>query len=130
MRSIPEVEVDPAAQEEERPVEQTDDPTVSESREPSVQPGALGYDLSNLMSALDRKSTTSNVAPVDETCVRWLYDRRFDLTLQLATFAFEARNTDELSFNIGDKITIVTKCDGGWWEGCIGGLSSPTETSI
>ena len=38
----------------------------------------------------------------------------------MAKFSFEARNTDELSFNAGDTITIVTKCDGGWWEGCLG----------
>ena len=39
---------------------------------------------------------------------------------QVSTFAFVARNTDELSFAVGDKIVIKSKPEGGWWEGRCG----------
>ena len=42
------------------------------------------------------------------------------MSLQTAKFAFSARNTDELSFASGDKITVKSKPDGGWWEGRLG----------
>lgn len=40
-----------------------------------------------------------------------------------ATHAFEARYEDELSFRVGDLITLVRTPPGGWWEGRMRGSS-------
>ena len=32
-------------------------------------------------------------------------------------FAFQGRQGDEMSLNVGEMITILKKDDGGWWTG-------------
>jgi hypothetical protein len=39
----------------------------------------------------------------------------------ITAFAFEARNTDELSFRPGEKLVLLQSPDGGWWKGRGGG---------
>lgn len=39
----------------------------------------------------------------------------------ISLFDFQARTTNELSFNAGDSILIYDKSDSGWWKGELGG---------
>ncbi|KAM3728678.1 Unconventional myosin-Ie [Dirofilaria immitis] len=39
------------------------------------------------------------------------------LPLVEALYSYEAQDTDELSFNVGDKFELVNKDSSGWWQG-------------
>eukprot|EP00035_Acanthoeca_spectabilis_P037365 m.44830 g.44830 ORF g.44830 m.44830 type:complete len:1304 (+) comp8575_c0_seq1:211-4122(+) len=40
-----------------------------------------------------------------------------EIRMVITAFAFEARNTDELSFQPGEKLELMQSPDGGWWKG-------------
>ena len=47
-------------------------------------------------------------------------------------YDFEARNSDELSLDKGDIVTILDQGDGGWWKGDLNGKigTFPSNVSL
>lgn len=38
-----------------------------------------------------------------------------------AKYSYKAANQDELSFNKGDIVSVISEDDTGWWKGCLKG---------
>ncbi len=36
----------------------------------------------------------------------------------IALWRFEARNKEELSFDVGEMVTVTLHGEDGWWHGC------------
>lgn len=81
-------------------------PVPNQSSVPALDPGRAGEKRKSMERSTPgpRPPLTEKPRPKPKTMVRAIY-------------AYEAQETDELSFNEGDRIELIAENASGWWKG-------------